>query len=106
METTMKKMIPCLAFFLLLVTLAPCLHAAQPAPANQADLLAQILAPASSPAVAAPTDPAKAAPSDLFLPKPKTASCTYSVCISECNDCPFGHTSYCVSLTDCFCGCR
>ncbi|HEY2291479.1 MAG TPA: hypothetical protein VGM86_12330 [Thermoanaerobaculia bacterium] len=102
----MKKMIPCLAFFLFLVTLAPCLHAAQPAPATQADLLAQILAPAGTTATASPADPGKTAPSDLFLPKPKMASCTYVECISECNDCPWGHTNYCISLEDCFCGCR
>ena len=102
----MKKMIPCLAFFLLFVILAPCLHAAQPAPATQADLAAQIFAPAGSPATASPADPAKAAPADLFVPKPKLASCTYQFCISECNDCPWGHTNYCISTVTCECGCR
>lgn len=102
----MKKMIPYLAFFLLLVTLAPSLHAAQPAPAAQADLAAQIFAPAGAAATASPADPAKAAPSDLFLPAPRLTSCTVTVCIRECNDCPFGHTSYCVSTATCTCGCR
>ena len=102
----MKRMIPCLACFLLLVTLAPALHAAQPAPAAQADLAAQIFAPASSPAAVTSMEPAKAAPSVLFPPAPKLASCTYKECISECNDCPWGHTNYCISLADCFCGCR
>jgi hypothetical protein len=27
-------------------------------------------------------------------------------CISECNDCPWGHTNYCLSLITCECGCR
>ena len=102
----MKKMIPCLAFFLLLVTLAPCLHAAQPAPATQADLAAQIFAPAGTTATASPADPAKAAAPDLFVPEPRLTSCTVTVCIRGCSDCPFGHTSYCVSTATCECGCR
>ncbi len=99
----MKKMIPCLAFFLLLVTLAPCLHAAQPAPAAQADLAAQIFAPVSSPATASP---AKAAPSDLFPPTLKVAGCTVTQCINECSDCPWGTYGYCISAATCRCGCR
>lgn len=101
----MKKLTICLACLLFFVTLAPSLHAAQPAPAAQADLAAQIFAPASSAATASPADPAKA-PSDLLLPAPKLASCTYKECISECNDCPWGHINYCISTVTCECGCR
>ncbi len=99
----MKKMIPCLAFFLFLVTLAPCLHAAQPAPATQADLAAQIFAPAGTAATASSADAAKA-PSDLFMPAPRLA-CTVTVCIQECNDCPAGHHGICTDRTNCICGC-
>lgn len=46
----------------------------------------------------------------LALPAPTpampTGGCTVRQCISECNDCPFGHTSYCVSTATCTCGCR
>jgi hypothetical protein len=100
----MKKMIPCLAFFLLLVTLAPCLHAAQPAPATQADLAAQIFAPAGTAATASPADPAEKAPSDLFMPAPRLA-CTTLVCIQGCNDCPAGHHGICLDRNTCTCGC-
>ena len=59
----MKKLPIVLACTLLILTLAPSLHAAQPpAPAAQADLAAQIFAPAGSPATASPADPVKAGP--------------------------------------------
>ena len=103
----MKKLLLCLGCFLLIATLAPCLHAAQlPAPAAQVDLAAQIFAPVSSTAAASTADLAKAAPSDLFLPAPKLASCTYSQCLSDCTDCPWGHVNYCISTVTCTCGCR
>lgn len=103
----MKKLLLCLGCFLLIAALAPCLHAEQlPAPAAQADPAAQIFAPASSTAAASPADLAKTAPSDLFLPAPKLASCTYSQCLAECNDCPWGHINYCISTATCTCGCR
>jgi hypothetical protein len=101
----MKKLMVCLACCVLFMALASRLHAAQPAPAAQADLAAQIFAPADSPAVAAPADPAKAAPSDLFMPEPRLTSCTVTVCIRNCNDCPVGHHGICLSTATCTCGC-
>jgi hypothetical protein len=101
----MKRLTLCFACLLMILTLAPSLHAAQPAPATQADLAAQIFAPASC-ATASPADPAKAAPADLLLPAPRLASCTYAVCISECNDCPYPKHGYCISTASCTCGCR
>jgi hypothetical protein len=101
----MKKLPIILACTLLMFVLVPSLHASPPAPAAQVDL-AQIFAPASSTATAGPADPTKMAPSDLFLPAPKLASCTVKVCLEGCNDCPFGHTNYCISTVTCICGCR
>lgn len=100
----MKKLPIVFACALLMLVLVPSLHAAQPAPAAQVDL-AQIFAPASSTATASPADPTRMAPSDLFLPEPKLASCTVTVCIRECNDCPAGHHGICRSTATCTCGC-
>jgi hypothetical protein len=102
----MRKRMICLACcFVLCAVLAPALHAAQLTTPSQADLAAQIFAPAASPTTAA--DPATAGDAGL-LPAPRllTNNCTYQECISECNDCPWGHTNYCLSLVTCECGCR
>lgn len=101
----MKKMMIALVACVLFATLATTLHAAQPAPAAPADLAAQIFAPVSSPAVATPAAPT-AAPSDLLLPEPRLASCTVSVCVSNCGDCPLPKHGYCISVATCTCGCR
>jgi hypothetical protein len=101
----MKKLMIGLAGFALCAVLSPSLHAAPLTPPSQADLAAQIFAPAGAPATAA--DPVKAATAGL-LPAPKllTNNCTYKECISNCNDCPWGHTNYCLSLITCECGCH
>jgi hypothetical protein len=103
----MKKLPIVLACTLLMLVLVPSLHAAPPAPVSQAELAAQIFAPAGAPATATPADPVKAGTSGL-LPAPRllTNNCTYVECISECDDCPWGHTNYCLSLVTCECGCR
>jgi hypothetical protein len=105
--TTMKGLMICFACFLMILALTPSLHAAQPAPAVQADLAAQIFAPATS-AAASPADPAQATSADLFLPVPqKVLACTtYAQCVSGCSDCPWGTHSYCISMTTCRCGCK
>lgn len=104
---TMKKLTLCLACFLMVLTLTPSLHAAQSAPMSQADLAAQIFAPASS-AAESPADPAKADSADLFLPAPQQvlACTTYAQCVSGCSDCTFGTHSYCISMVTCRCGCK
>ncbi len=103
----MKRLTLCFACLLMILTLAPSLHAAQPAPASQADLAAQIFAPAT-PAAASPADPAKAASADLFLPAPQPvlACTTYAQCVSGCSDCVWGTHSYCISMATCRCGCK
>jgi hypothetical protein len=103
----MKKLMICLACFVLCAVLAPSLHAAQLTPPSQADLAAQIFAPASSPVTtASPADPLKPGTAGLPPALRLVNNCTYVECISECNDCPWGHTNYCLSLITCECGCR
>lgn len=101
----MKKMILCLGGFLLVLSLAPRLHAETlPAPAAQAvqvDLAAAIFAPAASAA-----QPGTVKLPDLSVPAPKPTSCTVKECISYCNDCPWGHTNYCADRVACICGCH
>jgi hypothetical protein len=102
---TMKRLPIVLFCTLLTLVLVPSLHAVQPAPTAPVDL-AQIFAPASSTATASlAADPVETMPSDLFLPEPKLASCTVTVCIRECNDCPAGHHGICTSTATCTCGC-
>ncbi|HEX4964829.1 MAG TPA: hypothetical protein VF173_28710 [Thermoanaerobaculia bacterium] len=109
----MKRLTICLASFLLIAVLAPRLGAEVTTPAQPA--LATLLAAGGSCAATLPTaqpgaSVAPAAPSDLFLPAPVPAmpvgGCTVRECISECSDCPSGHTSYCISTETCTCGCR
>lgn len=102
----MKKMILCLACFLLMVTLAPCLHAQQqPAPLGQAELAAQIFAPVSPAETLSPAAPVPAAPSDLFLPAPQLKGCTLSICLSIC-DCVSPQHPTCLNVNTCRCVCR
>lgn len=98
----MKKLMLCLTCLALIACLTPALHAAQAAPSDQA-FLASLSA---SPAVQAPADPAQSSPADLLLPTPMLTSCSFQVCISECNDCPIPKHPFCVSLQTCVCGCR
>jgi hypothetical protein len=42
-------------------------------------------------------------PSPRLMP---SGGCTYSVCVSECNDCPLPKHPYCADYTNCICGCR
>jgi hypothetical protein len=103
---TMKKAILCLGCFLLILTLAPCLHAETlPAPQMtqmpQVDLAAAIFAPAASPA-----QPGTVKLPALSVPAPRLATCTIAECISFCNDCPWGHTNYCADRVACICGCH
>ena len=103
----MKKMILCLTCFLLMVTLAPCLHAQQtPAPIAQADLAAQICAPVSPAATLSLADSVPAAPLDLFLPAPRLASCTLAACLGACPDCVSPKKPTCLNLNTCLCACR
>jgi hypothetical protein len=103
----MRKLMICLAGFVLCALLAPAVHAAQLATPSQADLAAQIFAPVGSPATTSAADPVRAGSAGL-LPAPRllTNNCTYKECISNCNDCPWGHTNYCLSLITCECGCH
>ncbi len=101
----MRKLMVALVCCVLFATLATTLHAAQPASAAPADLAAQIFAPVSSPAVAAPAAPTVAAPAAFLLPDPRLTTCSFTVCISECNDCPSGKHPFCMTTT-CTCGCR
>jgi hypothetical protein len=105
METMMKKMILCLACFLLMVTLAPSLDAQQQ-PAVQADLEAQIFAPVSPAATVNPADPVPGAPSDLFLPAPQLKSCTLAICLTICGDCIKPKRPVCLNVNTCHCVCR
>jgi hypothetical protein len=102
---TMKKAILCLGSFLLILTLAPRLHAdtlpAPTAPVTQVDLAAAIFAPAASPA-----QPSAVKLPDLSVPAPRLTTCTVKECISYCNDCPWGHTNYCADRVACICGCH
>ena len=102
----MKKMVLCLACFLLMVTLAPCLHAQQqPAPVVQADLEAQIFAPACPAAALNTANPVPGAPSDLFLPAPRLDACTLAICLSIC-DCVPPKQPHCLNVNTCRCVCR
>jgi hypothetical protein len=104
LEMTMKKAILCLGCFLLILTLAPRLHAetlaAPTVQMTQVDLAAAIFAPAASPA-----QPNTAKLPDLSVPAPRLTTCTVKECISYCNDCPWGHTNYCADRVACICGC-
>jgi hypothetical protein len=111
MEMTMKKMIFGLGCFLLVLSLAPCLHAeTAPTFVAQADLAAPIFAPADGAATASPAEPVAAAPLDLFFsslqPTLKVIGCTGQQCIAQCSDCPWGYYGYCISTATCRCGCR
>jgi hypothetical protein len=102
LEMTMKKATLCLGCFLLVLTLAPSLHAeTPPAPMAPVDLAAAIFAPAASPA-----QPGTVKLPDLSIPAPRLTTCTVTECISYCNDCPWGHTNYCADRVACICGCR
>jgi hypothetical protein len=106
METMMKKSILCLACFLLMVALAPCLHAQQqPASVNPADLAAQIFAPVSPAETLSPADPVPAAPPDLFMPAPELKGCTLSICLSIC-ECTPPQRATCLNVNTCHCVCR
>jgi hypothetical protein len=90
-----------------MVTLAPCLHAQQqPAPMDQADLAAQIFAPASPAATLSAADPAPAAPSDLFPPAPRLDGCTLAICLTFCGDCVSPKRPTCLNVNTCHCVCR
>lgn len=100
----MRKLVIYLACLTLVVVLAPRLEAQSSAPVAAPFLTGTCPLDA---AAAQPTeDPAKVSPADLFLPAPTQDSCSVSVCISECNDCPWPKHPYCISTQTCVCGCH
>jgi len=113
----MKRALLCLACLLVVVLIGAHLSAQSAAPPAKAP--EKVSLPATAAAAALPTPPAVSAPASRDPKAPAPAApdlegaiflsgppCTYYECIQGCTDCPWGHTSYCISTAHCQCGCR
>jgi hypothetical protein len=116
MKSALSRLTLSLILILTVLSISP-IHGGQksqplkPAPAAAAVDPAAIAAP-SQPLVCTPGDRSTAAAFGSWqtpLPSPRlmpSGGCTFSQCISECNDCPYPKHPYCADYTNCICNCR